>query len=72
MEFAATRLSRSSVEIAVGTSINIDMIKEHYNSHIVILSLLMKVNIRMTFPVLSDYIKMWNFLGRDSSVKYVV
>lgn len=49
MEFAATRLSCSSVEIAVGTSINID-IKEHYNLHIVILSLLMKVNIRMTFP----------------------
>lgn len=40
----------SSVEIAVGTSINTDMIKEHYNLHIVILSLLMKVNIRMTFP----------------------
>lgn len=40
MEFAATRLSFSSFEIAVGTSINIGMIKEHYNSHFVILSLL--------------------------------
>lgn len=48
MEFAAARLSCSHVQIAAGTSINVDMIKEHYNLHVVILSLLVKVNVRMT------------------------
>ena len=44
MEFAAARLSSSSVQIAVGASINVDMMKEHCNLHIV-MPLLVKVNV---------------------------
>ena len=54
MEFSATRLSCSSVEIAVGTSNNIDIIKEHYNLHTVILSLLMKVNVSMKMKLFRE------------------
>lgn len=56
MEFAAPLQPCSSVEIAVGTSIDVDFIKELY--HTVIIILLMKVTFfEKLFLALSNYIK---------------